>query len=465
MTSPKLGQVRIQRVAVHVIDPHPLNDKLYKPVDPMDPDVQALAASIKDFGVKEPLVLTSDLYVLSGHRRLVAARLAGLSWVPCRVEDFDHLDDRVPELLVTYNRQRVKTSAEVLREEVLLSDPEEAHRVLIEHRRRKADLQLDRIEIPDFKRRAKISPAKTPLLRAIQNLLDEFRDWWPLTDRQIHYNLLNDPPLVHASKPGSTYANTKQCYKGLCDLLTRARLAGHIPMEAIDDATRPVCIWDVHASVGPFIRGEVDDLLKGYYRDLLQSQANQIEIIGEKNTIESVVRSVSMPYCIPYTIGRGYSSLPPRWRMAKRFKMSGKEKLLLLVLCDWDPEGEDIGKSFARSMRDDFGIRDVEAVKVALTREQVRDMKLPPEMKAKSGSSRRKKFVEQHGDDVFELEAVPPNRLQEILTEAIDNVIDVDAFNAEVEREKQEAAYLDGVRQVVKTSLTGLDGFNFNEQS
>jgi hypothetical protein len=32
----------------------------------------------------------------------------------------------------------------------------------------------------------------------------------------------------------------------------------------------------------------------------------------------------------------------------------------------------------------------------------------------------------------------------------------VDAFNAEIEREKQDAAYLDGVRKAVKKSLSGI---------
>ena len=39
--------------------------------------------------------------------------------------------------------------------------------------------------------------------------------------------------------------------------------------------------------------------------------------------------------------------------------------------------------------------------------------------------------------------------MQAILTAAIDSVLDVDAFNAEVEAEKQDAAHLLGVRNAV----------------
>jgi hypothetical protein len=86
-------------------------------------------------------------------------------------------------------------------------------------------------------------------------------------------------------------------------------------------------------------------------------------------------------------------------------------------------------------------------VKVALNGLQVEELGLPPQMKAKRTSSRRAKFVSRHGEDVFELEAVRPAQLQAFLREAIESVMDVELFNAEVEKEKQDAAHLDEVRQ------------------
>jgi hypothetical protein len=359
----------------------------------------------------------------------------------------------------------------VVREEVANADPREARRRLVEHRRKESRVAVDAIEIEGTKRRNRISPAKVPMLRAVQAVLEQLRAFWPVTDRHIHYRLLNDPPLRHASKPeswvdkkGNTcynrYRNDVKSYKDLCDLLTRARIAGDIPFHVIHDPTRPVQTWAVHKSTGPFVRKELDDLLKGYYRDLLQSQPNHVEIVGEKNTIESVVRSVASDYCTPYTIGRGYSSIGPRHDIFQRFRRSGKSKLILLFLSDFDPEGEDIAHSFARSMRDDFGIRDVVPVKVALTGEQVEELELPPQMKAKETSSRHGKFVDRHGDDVFELEAVSPQDLQGILRRAIDSVIDIKAFNAEIDREAKDARHLEAIRRTVHITMrtVNLDG-------
>ena len=458
-TATKLSHARVLDVSIRSIRPSPENNRLYRPVDPDDPDIQALAASIRELGVREPLVLSQDNYILSGHRRYVAAGLAGLKTVPVRFEDIDRDDDpdRFLLLLREANRQREKSLDEKLREEIVSADPDEAYRALADYRDEQSQVDMPRLKISGTKRRCHISKAKGPFLAAIRKIINARRAYWPLSDRLIHYRLLNDPPLKHASKPDSTYDNTKQSWNSLTELLTRARLANIIPMEAIADPTRPVTIWRVHPSPTEFVRKELDSFLKGYYRDFQRSQPNHIEIVAEKNTIEPIVRQVAGEYRIPVTSGRGYCSLPPRAAMAERYKRSGKEKLILLMLTDFDPDGEEIAHSFARSMRDDFAVRKIHPVKVALTAEQVIDLELPPMMQAKETSAHYDKFVEKHGDDVFELEALEEDSLQDILREAIDSVIDIEAFNAEVDAEHDDAVFLAAVRRTVHDALAGVD--------
>ena len=107
-------------------------------------------------------------------------------------------------------------------------------------------------------------------------------------------------------------------------------------------------------------------------------------------------------------------------------------------------------------MRDDFDVPDVHAHKVALTADQVRTYALPPVMKAKSGSAHHAKFTARHGDDVFELEALPPAELQSVLRRAIDDAIDPEAFNVEVDRERADAAYLEAVRRRAHAAIGGI---------
>jgi hypothetical protein len=444
----KLGHVR--QVNLAAIRPHPLNDKLYAPVDPDDPAIRDLAKDIRKNGVLEPLVLTKDFVVLSGHRRRVAAGLARLTDVPCRVMPFNSEDARCLALLASHNKHRVKTADEILREEVIdASTARDSHRRLIEHRKRNASVQVQQIKIEGVKHRWQISKAKRPMLDAVLRVLESYRQFLPVTLRRIHYALLNDPPLRHAGKPGSRYRNTVQSYKDLSDLLLRARQENYLPWEWVHDPTRPVTNWACHDNVQDFMREQFKGFLRGYHRDYLQSQPNHIEMVGEKITLDGVIRPVVGEYGIRVTTGRGYCSYSKLKEMADRFEGSGKEKLVVLFLSDFDPEGEDIPHAFARCLRDDHDIEEYELVpvKVALTEAQVRQLGLPPQMTAKEGSSRRDKFVEQHGEQVFELEAVPPERLQAILRDAINSVIEVNLFNAEIDREGQDAADLDRIRR------------------
>ena len=436
------AKTRLVRLSPWDLIPSPENDDLYRPIELDDPEIEKLAESIREHGVLEPLVVTKDNYVISGHRRLAASKLAEVEAVPCRVENFRRDDDpdRFLRLLREHNRQRIKDPAEQIREAVIDVNPDDAHEELIRQREASAAVNVQPIELQRRKYRSQISAAKRPMLDAVIRVLEERSEYLPITLRAIHYALLNNPPLKHASKADSVYRNDRQSYQNLSDLLTRARAEGAIPDDAIVDETRKVTLWDCCQNPQQFIGRQFENFLQGYWRDYQQSQPNQIEIVAEKLTVAQVVNQEAAKFCIPTTIGRGYASWPPREQMAARYFRSNKETLVLLIVSDFDPDGETIAESFARSMRDDFSIRDIHPVKVALTKDQVLERSLPPSMDAKTTSANYKKFVAKYGTDAYELEALQPADLQEILREAILSVMDLELFNLEVDREREDAA-------------------------
>jgi hypothetical protein len=131
------------------------------------------------------------------------------------------------------------------------------------------------------------------------------------------------------------------------------------------------------------------------------------------------------------TIGRGFCSASPLKELATRFHASGKGRLVLLVVSDFDPEGMEIPQAIARSLRDEHDV-DVSVVKVALTAEQFAERDMPAGGEAKKSSRNYQKFVRQFGETAYELEASEPADLQTILRDAIDRVIDIDLVNAEL---------------------------------
>jgi ParB-like chromosome segregation protein Spo0J len=49
--------------------------------------VAAVAASIKEFGFKVPIVIDDDNVIIAGHTRLKAAKMLGMQTVPCVIAD------------------------------------------------------------------------------------------------------------------------------------------------------------------------------------------------------------------------------------------------------------------------------------------------------------------------------------------------------------------------------------------
>jgi hypothetical protein len=74
-------------------------------------------------------------------------------------------------------------------------------------------------------------------------------------------------------------------------------------------------------------------------------------------------------------------------------------------------------------------------------------------MTAKTTSAHHNKFVTKFGHNTWEVEALPPDQLQEILDEAVQGVIDLDAFERECQSERADAHRLEGVRRTIYKSL------------
>jgi hypothetical protein len=310
------------------------------------------------------------------------------------------------------------------------------------------------ITITGTKTRAKITTLQ--FLKAAKAAIQKEKKYWPLSVRRIHYLLLNNPPLCHDRKPKSKYENNLNCYKKLTNLLSRARLTGEVPIHAIEDSTRPILEGGGFDTVGEYIGQEIRNFLTGYSRNLQQGQPHHIEIILEKNALRTVIEHVAREYCIPITTTRGYASIPPRHDVYRRYIQSGKSKLILLCLTDFDPDGDEIAESFCRSMRDYFGITNIQSFNVALTREDVEKYDLPSDMDAKKTSVNYKKFFERYGSNrAVELDAAPVDLLQEKLRGAIESVLDMDEFNAQIKIEEQDAIELKARRTIVLETLSG----------
>jgi hypothetical protein len=454
----------IRWISITEIHPAPENDKLYDPIDPNDPKIQQMATEMQEQGeCRTTLTLSSDFYVMDGHRRLVAAKLAGLTSLECIIDPMLHSDPEFVKELVRFNNQRIKSKNVLFREAIVSTSKGDAYQRLKKERAKAAEIYSDVEEITftDEKIQNAISRFRVPFLEAVQKVIADNRAYWPLTARQIHYRLLNNPPLKHSSKDGrltrrgtpsqdSTYVNDKESYDALIRLLRDARLEGLISWNVIHDPTRPVTIWNVHDSTQPYVEEQLQGFLMGYSRNLLQSQPNHIELFAEKKTLTSIIEPIASRYCMPLTIGSGSCSIAPIKQLAERFRQSGREKLIVLTIADLDPAGIMISRSFAQRLRDYFQIGDIDARRVALTQDQVDDYSLVigGNIDAKEDVN-KEVFRQEFGEDTYEVEALEPSDLEAIVESAIEQTIDVDAYNHEIEREETDSQFLEAKRKLI----------------
>jgi hypothetical protein len=82
---------------------------------------------------------------------------------------------------------------------------------------------------------------------------------------------------------------------------------------------------------------------------------------------------------------------------------------------------------------------EVNVHKLALTMDQIEEYEPPPNP-AKMSDSRAQKYVEEHGDESWEVDALPPAVLRDIIEAKLDELVDqelVDKIKAQEEKDKK----------------------------
>jgi hypothetical protein len=252
---------------------------------------------------------------------------------------------------------------------------------------------------------------------------------YTMTLRQLYYQFVTRNWIT----------NEEKSYKRLASIISDGRLAGLIDWDAIEDRGRQPAIPLEFRD----LRHRVDSALANYRRDRWAEQPYYVELWVEKQALAGVLQPIAHRHHITLMVNKGYSSQSAMKDAADRFKVGmdrTTEGGLLLYLGDHDPSGEDM----VRDIRDRFYMfraTGVEVRKVALTMAQIREYDPPPNP-AKVSDPRAAKYIEEHGDESWEVDALPPEVLNRLLDDAIEEVVDRDRLDAVLEREETDKKLL-----------------------
>lgn len=261
-------------------------------------------------------------------------------------------------------------------------------------------------------------------LRVINSIIEEFQaQGYTLTLRQLYYQLVSRDHIPNQQKE----------YAKLSRILTKGRMAGIVDWSAIEDRVRvpyiPYWSYDVADAL--------NDTITQYRRDRQSGQDKYIEVWCEKDALSGVLKRITSFYHVHLMINRGYSSCSAMYDSAERFRteMNIGKDCIILYMGDHDPSGLDMIRDIKKRL-DEFGVC-VDVEHLALTTEQVETYNPPPNP-AKFSDPRAGWYVKEHGRTSWEVDALRPDTLTELIKNSIENIIDTSAFMEVLALEKSD---------------------------
>lgn len=266
---------------------------------------------------------------------------------------------------------------------------------------------------------------KLELIALCNTIIDDLSaQGYTLTLRQLYYQLVARDLIP----------NRLREYKRLGDVLNDARLVGLVDWDAIEDRTRNLrrlSHWDSPEEI-------VDTCAEQYRRDLWENQPNYVEVWVEKDALVGVLEKACDPLDVPYFSCRGYTSQSELYAAGKRLarKRRRGQEVHIIQLGDMDPSGWDMTRDIEDRLRM-FAQSRVKVHRIALNMHQVEEYSLPPNP-AKSTDSRFGKFVEEFGDESWELDAMAPSAIDELITSTVRELIDEEEWRKTEQLQEKE---------------------------
>lgn len=254
-------------------------------------------------------------------------------------------------------------------------------------------------------------------IERIDAIVDEYTaQGYRLTVRQLYYQLV----------ARNIIENTERSYKNTTNLVNDARLAGLLDWEAIEDRTREFIKRSRWNSGAQILRS----VAQQYHMDMWANQKCRVFVIVEKEALAGVLERVCNTYDIPLLAARGY----PSGTVLREFCMLDlaeayalDQRIIILHLGDHDPSGIDMSRDLEERLIMFHQDSPIYFKRIALNMAQI-DEKKPPANPAKVTDSRFASYAERFGEESWELDALEPAYLTELIDSNVAEYIEPKAW-------------------------------------
>lgn len=281
---------------------------------------------------------------------------------------------------------------------------------------------------------------KAEVVQQIVSIVSRYGEMgYRLTLRQLHYQFVGHVP---------GYVNHQMAYKRLGRILDDCRYAGVIDWDAIVDRGRtPKQNYIVED-----IPDALNDTVSAYKLDRQKGQENHIEVWTEKDALSEIFWRSASKFGLTLSINKGNISTSAIHEAYERFvdRVRGGQSIKVLYFGDHDPSGIDMIRDIEdrlRFMFDNGDHTDVdgsdffELIPIGLTKQQIKQYKLPPNP-VKLTDSRTPGYVKQHGNFCWEVDALAPDVLTNILEKNILANLDADLYEQQLVKEQKDKVKL-----------------------
>lgn len=274
-----------------------------------------------------------------------------------------------------------------------------------------------------------------------------------VTLRALYYRFVARHPLV--LDPTGLAPNTLQNYKRLGDILNKARLAGLVSWDALEDRTRNLDSQPSWTTADEFLAATPS----WYHYPLWDNQPVYIEKWIEKDAGLGTIEGVCRRNDVSFFSCRGNCSQSEMHAAARRLRerYDRGQEVVVIYSGDHDPNGMDMGRDIQDRLDMFCGEGAVKVDRLLLNIDQVR-LYDPPPNPVKNTDSRAKGYRRAMAaagydpDECWELDALDPSVVVALIEGAIDRYRDRDLWDKALEIRSEKRAE---VRKLVTAALDG----------